>query len=168
VFAPTSWQQDNATDLDLGSADPAVLGNWVFIAGKRGVGYVLTVGKLGGVGGQVGQVDVCNSFGASAVGQSMLVVPCGDGPRAVTIGSDGKPSVRWQAPVAAGGSPTIGGGAIWVVDYDAGVLYALAGNDGHVLARLTIGHTPHFASPTLAGSRAYIGTSTGVVAVAGA
>jgi len=29
VFAPVSWQQDNADDLDLGSGGPAVLGQWV-------------------------------------------------------------------------------------------------------------------------------------------
>ena len=166
VFVPTTWQDDNAQDLDLGSGGPAVLGNWVFITGKRGIGYVLPVGRLGGT--PVGQVDVCRAYGASAIAENMLVVPCGDGPRAVRIGTDGKPSVRWQAPVPAGGSPTVGGGAIWVVDYDAGVLYALGANDGHVLAQLRIGQVPHFASPTLAGSRAYVGTSTGVVAVAGA
>ena len=168
VFAPVSWQQDNADDLDLGSGGPTVSGQWVFEAGKRGVGYVLSAGKLGGVGGQVGQVDVCRSFGGSAVVNGMIIVPCTDGPRAVTIAANGTPSVRWQAPITAAGSPTAGGGAIWVVDYDTGVLYALAENDGHVLAHVNIGQAPHFASPTLAGSRAYVGTSTGVVAVGGA
>jgi len=37
-----------------------------------------------------------------------------------------------------------------------------------VRAQLTIGTAPHFASPTLSGSRAYVGTNSGVVAVGGA
>ncbi|HYS35031.1 MAG TPA: PQQ-binding-like beta-propeller repeat protein [Pseudonocardiaceae bacterium] len=168
VFAPTSWPQDNASDLDLSSGSAAVLDSWVFVAGKRGTGYVMTAGHLGGVGGQVAQAQVCRSFGGTAIAGERIIVPCPEGPMAVTIAANGTPSVAWHAPVAAGGSPTVGGGAIWVVDYDAGVLYALDPADGHVRARVDIGTAPHFASPTLSGSRAYVGTNSGVVAVAGA
>jgi outer membrane protein assembly factor BamB len=168
VFAPSTWPQDNKDDLDLGSASPAVMGQWVLEIGKQGVGFVLSAGHLGGVGGQVGKVDVCRSFGGSAVTDGLVIVPCSNGPRAVAISSNGTPSVRWRATIQAAGSPTVGGGAAWVVDYDTGVLYALGVDDGHVLAQLNIGKAPHFASPTLAGSRAYVGTLTGVVAVGGA
>jgi outer membrane protein assembly factor BamB len=168
VFAPSTWPQDNAQDLDLGSASPTVLGRWVFVAGKRGTGYVMTAGHLGGVGGQVAQTQVCRSFGGSAVAGDRIIVPCPEGPMAVTIAANGTPSVAWHASVAAGGSPSVGGGAVWVVDYDAGVLYALDPGDGHVRAQVNIGTAPHFASPTLSGSRAYVGTNSGVVAVAGA
>jgi putative pyrroloquinoline-quinone-binding quinoprotein len=41
--------------------------------------------------------------------------------------------VKWKAKIQAAGSPTVGGGAAWVVDYDTGVLYALDLGDGHVL-----------------------------------
>lgn len=37
-----------------------------------------------------------------------------------------------RAAVAANGSPTVGGGAVWVVDYRTGVLYALTPADGSV------------------------------------
>jgi outer membrane protein assembly factor BamB len=168
VFAPTSWPQDNASDLDLSSGSAAVLGSWVFVAGKRGTGYVMTAGHLGGVGGQVAQAQVCRSFGGTAIAGDRIVVPCPEGPMAVAVAANGTPSVSWHAPVAAGGSPTVGGGAVWVVDYDAGVLYALDPGNGHVRARVDIGTAPHFASPTLSGSRAYVGTNSGVVAVAGA
>jgi outer membrane protein assembly factor BamB len=168
VFAPASWPQDNASDLDLSSGSAAVLGRWVFVAGKRGTGYVMTAGRLGGVGGQVAQAQVCRSFGGTAIAGDRIVVPCPEGPMAVAIAANGTPSVAWHASVAAGGSPTVGGGAVWVVDYDAGVLYALDPGDGHVRARVDIGTAPHFASPTLSGSRAYVGTNSGVVAVAGA
>jgi outer membrane protein assembly factor BamB len=41
-FAPTTWAQDNAAHLDLGSLSPVLVpGGWVFIVGKSGIGYVL-------------------------------------------------------------------------------------------------------------------------------
>jgi hypothetical protein len=58
--------------------------------------------------------------------------------------------------------------AVGVVDYDGGTLYALNPGTGAVRQRLHIGTAPHFASPALSGNRAYVGTMTGVVTVAGA
>jgi hypothetical protein len=72
--------------------------------------------------------------------------------------------VLWKAAVPARGSPTLGGGMVWVVDYDGGVLYTLNQNTGAVSQQLQIGKCPHFASPTLARGKAYVGTTTGVVA----
>jgi outer membrane protein assembly factor BamB len=167
-FAPSTWPADNAGDLDLGSAGPTVLGPWVFIAGKRGVGYVLRAAALGGIGGQVSQLPVCPSYGGSAVADGTIYLPCPDGPRALTIDATGTAAVRWHAAVPAAGSPTVGGGAVWVIDYQAGVLYALDPATGAVRAQVGLGPTPHFASPTLSGSHAYIGTMTGVTSVAGA
>jgi YVTN family beta-propeller protein len=168
VFAPASWPQDNASDLDLGSSSPVVIGPWVFVAGKRGTGYALRAGRLGGVGGQAGQADVCRSFGGASVAGGVAYVPCTDGVRAVAIGQNGHPSVRWHAGVPASGSPTVGGGAVWVPDYDSGTLYALDQRTGKVIAQVPTGELPHFASPTLSGSTAYVGTMHGVVAVDGA
>jgi outer membrane protein assembly factor BamB len=168
LFAPTTWPQDNASDLDLGSSSPVVLGPWVFVAGKRGTGYVMRSGKLGGVGGQVGEADVCKSFGGASVAANVAYLPCGDGPRALTIDASGHPSVRWHATVGANGAPVVGGGAVWVPDYDNGTLYALDQATGHVKAQLDVGGLPHFASPTLSGGTVYLGTLHGVVAVSGA
>ena len=39
---------------------------------------------------------------------------------------------------------------------------------GAVRQQIAIGTAPHFASPTLSGNRAYIGTNAGVTAVNGA
>jgi polyvinyl alcohol dehydrogenase (cytochrome) len=168
LFAPAGWAQDNASDLDLGSAGPTVVGPWVFTAGKRGVGYVLRATHLGGVGGQVAQLDVCRSFGGSAVVGTTAYLPCTDGPRALSIDATGTPTVSWHAAIRAAGSPTVGGGAVWVLDYAAGVLYALDVGSGAVRGQLAVGALPHFASPTLSGSRAYVGTMAGVTAVGGA
>ena len=62
-----------------------------------------------------------------------------------------------------------GCGAVWVADSDAGDLYQLDPATGHVRQRIAVGSPlPHFASPSLSGPLALIGTMSGVTAVAGA
>ena len=170
LFAPSSWAHDNANDLDLGSMTPAVSAGYVFVAGKSGTGYVLRATHLGGIGGQVAQVNVCAGYGTGAVSGAVVYVPCRDtGIRQVTIGADGTPHPGWTAAAAqAHGSPVTGGGAVWVVDYDGGVLYALNPADGSIRASVHIGTAPHFAAPSLSGAHAYVGTLDGVVAISGA
>jgi polyvinyl alcohol dehydrogenase (cytochrome) len=167
-FAPSTWAADNARDLDLGSMGPIAVNGFVYANGKRSVGYTLRPTRLGGIGGQVAMGSTCSAFGAAAVSGNTVYVPCTSGTRAVRISTTGAISTLWRAPVPARGSPSIGGGAVWVVDYDGGVLYALNPSTGAVRQRLSIGRAPHFASPTLSVNRAYVGTMTGVVAVAGA
>jgi outer membrane protein assembly factor BamB len=170
IFAPSRWAADNAGDADLGSMAPAVAGNYVFIAGKSGTGYVLRVSRLGGIGGQVAELKMCGAFGTGAVSGAVVYVPCIDtGIRQVTIGADGTPHAGWTAQAAsAHGSPVTGGGAVWVVDWEGGVLYALDPATGAVVHSVRVGKAPHFASLSLSGSRAYVGVLDGVVAVSGA
>jgi outer membrane protein assembly factor BamB len=164
-FAPGTWADDNAHDLDLGSMTAVVVNGYVFISGKRGVGYTLRPDRLGGIGGEVAQAKVCPAFGGAAVDNDVVYVPCRDGPRAVHVDGAGRIEVRWHAAVRAAGSPVVGGGAVWVVDYDGGVLYALDPASGAVRQQVPVGRSPHFASPTLAGGRAYVGTLAGVTAI---
>ncbi len=164
-FAPVTWAEDNDADLDLGSLTSVVVNGYVFTAGKRGTGYTLRPNHLGGIGGQVGQGPVCKAYGGPAVDGDTIYVPCRDGVRAVRVAADGQIHVRWQAAVPARGSPVVSGGAVWVVDYDGGVLYALDPATGAVRQQLPIGKAPHFASPTLANGRVYVGTLDGVTAV---
>ncbi len=166
-FAPTGWAADNDNDLDLGSMSPAVVGGQVLTVGKSGTGYLLDAARLGGVGGQVADGQVCRAFGGPAVDGQTVYVPCADRLRAVAVDGTGL-RVLWQAAVATNGSPTVGGGAVWVVDTDRGVLYALDPHTGAPLAQVDVGDVPNFASPSLSGDRAYVGTTTGVVAVDGA
>ncbi|MGV9297840.1 outer membrane protein assembly factor BamB family protein [Amycolatopsis sp. NPDC003676] len=168
LFAPDTWADDNAQDLDLGSSSPTLLGDHVIAVGKRGTGYVLNHDKLGGIGGQLAQADICQSFGGSATSGDTAYLPCTDGPAAVRVDAAGTPTVVWRAAVSANGSPTVGGGAVWVVDWNTGDLYALSPADGTVRSQINLGTVPHFASPTLSGDHAYVGTMTGVVAVSGA
>ena len=169
LFAPSVWAQDNASDADLGSMTPAAAGDYLFIAGKNGTGYVLRAARLGGIGGQVAKLPLCAGFGTAAVSGNVVYVPCANsGIRQVIIDADGTPHAGWTAQAAdAHGSPVTGGGAVWAVDYDGGVLYALDPSSGAIRGRVTIGAAPHFAAPSLAGSQAYVGTLNGVVAVGG-
>jgi outer membrane protein assembly factor BamB len=167
-FSPTQWAADNAADLDLGSMSPTVVGDRVLTVGKRGVGYLLDANRLGGIGGQLSAQPICPAFGGSAVTGSTVYLPCTDSTRAVDVDPAGGLRLRWTASVPADGSPVVGGGAVWVTDTDHGILYALDPATGTPRAQINVGDLPHFASPTLAGDRAYLGTTHSVVAINGA
>jgi polyvinyl alcohol dehydrogenase (cytochrome) len=170
LFAPATWAADNASDLDLSSMSPALLpGGRILAVGKRGTGYLLRAARLGGIGGQLAEGRICPAFGAAAVSGTVAYVPCeGGGMAAVTVAND-QLRVLWRGPGSASGSPVVGGGAVWVADWDAGTLYELAQASGAVRQRVGLGSAlPHFASPSLSGSLALVGTMSGVVAVAGA
>ena len=164
-FSPSEWAQDNAGDLDLGSTGPALAGGFVFADGKSGTAYLLRRGNLGGIGGQVASAIVCVAFGGDAVIGTRVFVPCVDGIRAVDVG-DGTIRVAWHTPVhAATGPAVVGGGAVWSVGIDNGVLYALDQQTGAGIASLAVGSVEHFATPTLWHGLVFVPTSTGVVAV---
>lgn len=165
-FAPTTWADDNAADLDLGSLSPVLLpGGWVFIAGKRGVGYTLRQGDLGGIGGQVASARVCAAFGAAAVQGSTVYLPCQDGIREVRIEANGSIRVGWSTASGANGPPVIGGDRVWAIDTGTGVLFALDPATGAARGQVALGGVPHFASPTLWDGSVLVGTLDGVVAV---
>jgi polyvinyl alcohol dehydrogenase (cytochrome) len=165
-FAPSTWAQDNENDLDLGSMTPAVVGSSIVIAGKRGVAYVLDPHHLGGLGGERSQTEICKPFGGAAVSGTTLFLPCRDGIRSATLDqASGTLRPGWHGPSGTRGSPVLAGGAVWVVDYDGGLLYLLDPGTGHVRSRLSIGQAPHFASPTVAAGHGYVGTLTGVISV---
>ncbi|MGH3770855.1 MAG: PQQ-binding-like beta-propeller repeat protein, partial [Pseudonocardiaceae bacterium] len=160
------WMADNAADLDLGSMSPALVGDRVLTVGKRGVGYLLDAARLGGIGGQLTSGALCQAFGATAVAGSTVYLPCTDSTRAVDVDPAGGVHLRWTAPIPADGSPVVGGGAIWVTDTDHGTLYALDPATGTPRQHIDLGtHLPHFTSPTLSNTHAYLGTTTGVTAI---
>jgi outer membrane protein assembly factor BamB len=170
VFAPDRWPQDNADDLDLGSASPALLPDGRLLqVGKSGHGYLLNGARPGGVGGQLATAPVCAAFGGPAVRGQVVYEPCfGTGLTAVSV-AGGRIRVLWRGPVSANGSPVIGGGAVWVADWTAGILYELSPATGQVRHQVSLGSAlPHFASPSLSGGLVLTGTMHGVVAVSGA
>ena len=166
-FAPSTWASDNAGDADLGSLSPVLVpGGWVFIAGKSGTGYVLHQGALGGIGGQVSSASVCRAFGGAASNGGTIYVPCAENNsiREVKVGSNGSLTPGWQSN-AAGGSPVLGGGAIWSVNTSTGRLVALDQATGALLGSISVGAVPHFVSPTLWQGQILVGTSAGVTSV---
>jgi polyvinyl alcohol dehydrogenase (cytochrome) len=169
IFAPATWPADNASDLDLGSSSPALLGTSTILAdGKRGTAYLLNAHHLDGVGSQVAQAPVCTAFGGMAVAGTIAYVPCEGGGMAAVNTAHSKITVLWRGPGSAEGSPVLGGGAVWVADWNAGLLYELGQASGHVRHKISLGSPlPHFASPSLSGRLALVGTMNGVVAVSG-
>lgn len=162
-FSPSSWASDNAADLDLGSQGPAIVSDkWVFAAGKSGDAYTLRLSHLGGIGGAVDRRRLCTSFGGTAVSGDVVYVPCTDGVRAVRIGAGGGMHVLWQAASSVTGSPVIGGGVVWALDPNAGVLHGLGLAHGGNRASVPVGAVTHFATPALTGRRILLGTTSGL------
>ena len=169
-FAPVTWAADNAGDKDLGSMSPALLPGGTIVAdGKRGTAYLLNAAHLGGIGGQLAQAPVCTAFGGPSVSGTLAYLPCEGGGMAAVGTAGGRLRVLWRGPAGAAGSPVIGGGAVWVPDWDSGNLDELSQATGRVLHQIGLGGPlPHFASPSLSGGLALVGTTTGVTAVRGA
>jgi len=170
IFAPSSWYHDSQNDLDLGSTQPALLASGRLLAdGKSGTAYLISAAHPGGVGGQLAQASVCPAYGGAAVQGSTVYEPCSQGGMAAISTAGDKIRVLWRGPAGAAGSPVVGGGAVWVTDYAAGTLYELDPATGATRHSVSLGTSlPHFASLSMTGSRAYLGTLDGVVAVAGA
>ncbi len=182
LFAPSTWANDNANDYDLGSTQPVLAaGNVTFIVGKRGVGYLLDTLHLGGIGGQLAEKAICSisgygAKGAAAVNGSDIYEPCGSGGIAAVSVSAAKHTIKvlWHGPADSNGSPTVGGGAVWVTAWNfsgtaAGTLYELNPATGAVRYQISIpGGLPHFSAPTLVGGTVFLGTLDGVTAINGA
>jgi outer membrane protein assembly factor BamB len=163
-FAPSTWQDDNARDLDLGSLAPTLVGSNVFIAGKRGVAYLLRQNALGGIGGQLTTHPVCKAFGGTARAGSDVFVPCTDGLRVVHVTSSNF-TVGWHAADNITGSPVATRGAIWSLDPSGGTLYVLNALTGAVVTSHSVGATTRFATPTIWKNEVFVGTTSGVVAL---
>jgi hypothetical protein len=74
--------------------------------------------------------------------------------------------VLWHASPSIAGSPVLGGGRVWALDQEAGVLHALDPATGHSTAHADIGVTSRFATPALSGEHLLIPTLAGLTIVA--
>ena len=164
-FAPQNWAEENSSDTDLGSTGPLLLANdLAFIAGKSGNGYLLHANALGGIGGQIATAQVCDgkAMGGGAVVGSVVLVPCEEGIRHVSIGSGSSLTPGWQSPDLQL-SPVVGGHTVYGMNSD-GTLYALNLDTGSVRAKVALAQTPRFVSPMLSGNSVFVGTRNGVTA----
>ncbi|WP_375501918.1 PQQ-binding-like beta-propeller repeat protein [uncultured Jatrophihabitans sp.] len=164
-FSPTTWRPDNDADKDLGSQGPAIVGNYVFQAGKSGTAYVLRRDRLGGIGGQVSQATVCRSFGGTARRLDVVYVPCADGVRAVRVDARGRMHILWHAADSVAGSPTYGGGRLFSIDAVNGVLHALSLTTGRTTQSVDVGVTSRFATVAEYGRLIYVPTQAGLTVV---
>ncbi|MGN6251589.1 MAG: outer membrane protein assembly factor BamB family protein [Marmoricola sp.] len=167
AFAPSRWREDNAADLDLGSAGPVVVGHRIVVAGKRGVVYLLRP-RLGGVGAALASLGGCTAFGGAAVVDAHTVLmPC-LGERSIRelhVGAH-RLSWGWSAP-GIYASPVVAGGRAYVADRDSGDLVVLRLSDGHVVQRLHAGALTHFPSAAVSGRTLLVPTLDGVTAFRG-
>jgi outer membrane protein assembly factor BamB len=156
-FAPPNAAQLNGPDADLGSVGPLLLpGGRVAVVGKDGVGYLASTTHMGGVGGQLTSRSLCGgngAFGGLAYANGDIYVPCTSG--LVAVRADDLGAV-WSGPSFTAGAPIAAAGAVWVVDTDAGKLYALDASTGSVRFSASIGTAAHFATPAAAGGRVYV------------
>ena len=164
-FAPSTWQALDASDADLGSVGATLMQRLgvVVAIGKQGVAYLLKADQLGGIGGQVASRAVCaGAWGGTAWLGSMVWVPCSDGLVALSV-TQTSISVAWRAaPHTA--SPIVAAGAVWAIDADAGLLYAMDISSGAVLYKASVGTGHHFSTP--AASEGFIFAPAGKSVVA--
>jgi outer membrane protein assembly factor BamB len=166
VFAPSTWQQDNAQDLDLGSSSPVPVNGRIVIAGKRGTVYLLKQ-TLGGVGGQISASadGTCAAYGGATRSGTLVVMPCMGGVRAVSVGRRSM-SWKWRAS-GIYGSPVIAGKRVYVADRNSGDLKVLSLADGRVLSSQSVGGLTHFPSQIVDGNHVFVPTTSGITAFHG-
>ena len=166
VFAPSTWRQDNADDLDLGSSSPVPVNGRIVIAGKRGTVYLLK-SSLGGVGAEVASLDGCTAFGGAAVSGTTVLMPC-KGQNAIRALSVGRSSLRWSWTAdGVYASPVIAGHRVYAADEGTGDLVVLGLGSGFVLQRIHAGSLTHFPSEVVDGGRVFVPTLRGVTAFQG-
>jgi outer membrane protein assembly factor BamB len=164
-FAPASWADDNAHDLDLGSSAPVVLPTGlIVVAGKRGTVYLVS-GDPPGVGGERARLDGCAAYGGAAFIGQTVVLPCVDGIRLLDAGLD-RLNWRWQADGVAG-SPVIARDRVYALDLSGGDLVELGLRDGTEVGRVHVGAVTRFATPVPVAGTVLVGTTTGIAAVVG-
>ncbi|HVW80419.1 MAG TPA: PQQ-binding-like beta-propeller repeat protein [Mycobacteriales bacterium] len=165
VFAPSTWAQDNAADLDLGSSSPLPVGSRIVIAGKRGTVYLLSP-NLGGIGGQLATASGCQAFGGGATTGSLAIMPCTSGVRALSVGADSL-TWRWSAD-GIFGSPVVAGKRVFVADRNSGSLKVLSLATGQVVTSVPIsGSLPTFPSEVVDGNHVFVPTRSGITAIRG-
>ncbi len=168
-FAPRSWADDNANDLDM-STGPALLpGGQVLFAGKSRIVYLLNRSHLGGIGAphaQLGSACGQDIDGGSAVSGTTVFLPCFSGVIAVRA-TPALLGLRllWSSG-SGGGPPIIAAGKVWTISQN-GMLYGLSPLTGKVVQQAPIGPLAnHFSTPSVGAGLLLAPVATQVVAFA--
>jgi outer membrane protein assembly factor BamB len=177
-WAPPNWQSLDSSDADLGSSMPTLLpGGLLFQSGKDGSGYLLNDAGLGHVTPAAAEAPgFCpdGSFGGSVYDSrdSTIYAACADGLRAISLGQGSPPSLTpeagFRATSDATGPPMIAAALVWVTDYASGTLDGLDPTSGATKSRFSIpengSQVNHFATPSAAGGRLFVGSGDQVTA----
>ncbi len=172
-WAPSNWQSLDASDLDLGSADPLLLpGGLVFAIGKQGVGYLLSASNLGGTGASpLYSAQVCGafagSFGGAVYYQGIVYAACADGLRALSLNTTTgtfAPVAGWQVQSGALGPPIVAGGLVWVTGWNSQQLFGLNLLTGQTVVDQPTPAMDHFAIPSAANGMLFLATGQTVEA----
>ncbi|HEY2427970.1 MAG TPA: PQQ-binding-like beta-propeller repeat protein, partial [Acidimicrobiales bacterium] len=163
VFAPVNWRTLATTDQDLGSSSPIPVAGKLVQAGKAGVAYLLDPAHLGGVGGQLAQLQVCDRvWGGAAAASGVAYLPCRAGVVAVAV-SGSSERVLWRSAAFDAGGPVLAGGSVWVPDLGGGDLVALDAATGKERSRVHVGPLAHFATAGLGAGHLVVATLSGTV-----
>ncbi len=151
-FAPRSWADDSAQDLDMSTAPALLADGQVVASGKARIAYLLDAADLGGIGGDQAALSVgCGGdvAGGIAVHGTTVYLPCLSGPEALDVSSV-PPALHllWRSSIG-GGPPIVAAGLVWTIGQD-GVLYALDPSTGAEVTHAWIGvPTNHFPTPSV-------------------
>jgi outer membrane protein assembly factor BamB len=151
-FAPSTWPQNNADDLDMSVAPALLSDGQVVLAGKSRIVYLLNGAHLGGIGGQEASLgSACRDDidGGSAVVGTTVYVPCLSGTVAIQVtASPPELSLLWSSKVG-GGPPIVAAGLVWTIGQN-GTLYGLDPSTGAVRQQASIGvPANHFPTPSV-------------------
>jgi outer membrane protein assembly factor BamB len=170
VFQPSSWRDDNARDLDLGSTAPVLLADGrLFEVGKQNRAYLLDPAALGGADHHtpLASLSLCSAFGGNATLGTSVYVACGGGVQQVIVDTT-PPRLRhgWTATVGADGPVTVGAGLVWSVDRSAGTLDGLDPATGHVVVShsVALDSSQHFPIVAVASGHTLVEAGRRVVA----
>jgi outer membrane protein assembly factor BamB len=170
VFQPSSWRDDNARDLDLGSTAPVLLGDrHLFEVGKQKRAYLLDPAALGGADHHtpLASLDLCTAYGGNAALGASVYVACQGGVQQVLVDAT-PPRLRhgWTTTTGADGPVTVGAGLVWSVNRSAGILDGLDPATGHLLVRhrVALDSSQHFPIVAIAARRVLVEAGRRVVA----
>jgi outer membrane protein assembly factor BamB len=159
-FAPSTWAEDNAQDLDMSTAPVLLPDGQVILAGKSRIVYLLNGAHLGGIGhpqatlgavagSLVGSACSYNIDGGAAEVGMTVYLPCLSGIIAVrATRSPPALTLLWSSGTG-GGPPIVAGGLVWTQGQN-GILYGLVPATGKIRQQVTVG-TPanHFPTPSV-------------------
>jgi outer membrane protein assembly factor BamB len=153
-FAPSTWAQDNAQDLDMSMAPVLLPSGQVLLAGKSRIVYLLDGAHLGGIGHQQATLPAACSEdidGGIALSGMTVYLPCRTGLVAIRAVASPPALRRLWTSGTAGGPPILAAGLVWTIGQD-GVLYGLDPGTGQVRQHASIGTVAnHFPTPSVAG-----------------